>query len=326
MLKEIFTSERQFLDYFFNNVSLEEAEKVLHQFLTCSGMIVFSGVGKSGIIAEKLAKTLISTGTRAIYLPPTSALHGDIGILTERDQMVILSKSGQGQELIDLAQSVKRRGVPLMAWVSAKDSPLSRVADFTMNLPLEREICPFDLAPTTSTALQLIFGDVIAVALMRAKSFSLDQYALNHPAGAIGQLISQRVQDVMITGDALPICHSGERLKELLSPLSAKCCGCLLIIDEKGDLQGIFTDGDLRRALERHQDKLLDKPIGELMTVNFRFTTPTVLTSRALDQMENGPKIMMLPVLEDKKLVGLLHIHHLMHTSPSLLTPSNKKG
>ena len=180
MLREIFTSQRHLLNHFFENVQIDEAEKVLREFLACRGMIIFSGIGKSGIIADKLAKTMISTGTRAMYLPPSNAIHGDIGMLQENDLVVLLSKSGKSQEILDFAEIIRRRRIRSMAWVSVKDAPIAPFVDQVVHLPLARELCPFDLVPTTSAAVQMIFGDIIAVALMKAKNFSLDQYALNH--------------------------------------------------------------------------------------------------------------------------------------------------
>lgn len=312
MLKEIFTSQRQFINFFFDQMNHDEAQTVLAEFLKCQGMIVFTGVGKSGLIADKISKTLISTGTRSIYVPPMNALHGDIGILSKNDLVVILSKSGKSDEAIAFAQSVKRKGIRSMAWVSAHASPLAKVTDVTIHLPVEREICPFGLAPTTSAAVQLIFGDIIAVALMNAKEFSLDQYALNHPAGAIGKLIAQKVEEVMVAGKDLPLCRRKDKLRDILVELSKKRCGCVIVVDSEMNMEGIFTDGDLRRALERNHEKALDLSMEQLMITSFVSTTPTTLTSHALEMMEGEKKIMMLPVLEGRKVVGLVHIHHIL--------------
>jgi len=319
MLGEIFTSQRQFLNHFFDHVDVKQAEVVLREFLKCEGMIVFTGVGKSGIIADKLSKTMISTGTRAVYLPPTAAVHGDIGLLTEKDLVCMLSKSGKSQELLNLAKYVRKKNVPSMAWVSALNTPLAKMVDFSILLPFQREICPFDLAPTTSTAIQLIFGDVMAVALMKAKKFSLDQYALNHPGGTIGKLITQRVEDVMVKDEELPICSLTDSLKEVLVLLSKKRLGCVLIVDETKKLLGIFTDGDLRRALQEKGEFILSTPMETMMTRAPITIEPTLLTSTALDLMEGEKKIMMLPVLEEERVVGLLHLHHILDTRTSYL-------
>jgi len=312
MLKEIFTSQRQFINYFFDQSDLGEAEVVLSQFLKCKGMIIFTGVGKSGVIADKLAKTMVSIGIRSVYLPPTGAFHGDIGIVSPNDIVVILSKSGKSVEILEFAKLLKKRAVTSMAWVSSKNSPLSRLVDHTIHLPLEREICPFDLVPTTSTAVQLIFGDIIAVALMRAKQFSIDQFAFNHPGGAIGKLISQKVEDIMVTGDNLPLCSTDMQLKDVIIELSEKRCGCLLVVNNLMHLEGIFTDGDLRRALAKHEKDTLDQLMGSIMTANCLKTTSGTLTSEALRLMEGDKKITVLPVIEDEKVVGLVHLHHIL--------------
>ena len=285
-------------------------------------MIIFTGVGKSGIIADKLTKTLLSTGTKSLYLPPSSAIHGDIGMVSPGDLVVLLSKSGKSTEIVEIAKLMQKRGVATMGWVSEKGSPLSNFVDHAVELPLQSEICPFGLAPTTSTAVQLIFGDIIAVALMKAKKFSLDEYALNHPGGAIGKLIAQSVNDVMIKEDLLPICYTKDKLKDVLVELSNKRCGCLLVLDEAKKLQGIFTDGDLRRFIEKNKGKGFSKKMGDLVTREFVSTTPKTLTSQVLELMENDKKVMMLPVLEGDELVGLIHIHHIL--SPQYLSPKKK--
>jgi arabinose-5-phosphate isomerase len=316
MLREIFTSQRHLLNHFFENVQIDEAEKVLREFLGCRGSLIFSGIGKSGIIADKLAKTMVSTGTRAMYLPPSNAIHGDIGMLQENDLVILLSKSGKSPEILEFAEIIRRRRIRSMAWVSLKDSPVASLVDEIVHLPLARELCPFDLAPTTSAAVQMIFGDIIAVALMKAKNFSLDQYALNHPGGAIGKLISERVKDIMVTGKDLPLCKKEDLLRNVLVELSKKRLGCLLIVDEKMRLEGIFTDGDLRRALQEIQKKVLDLPMSRLMTKSFLCTSPGMLASAALEKMEGEKKIMMLPVIEDEVLVGLIHMHHILSPTP----------
>lgn len=317
MLKEIFTRQRRFLNYFFDHINMEDAEKILHVFLGCKGMVIFTGVGKSGIIAEKLSKTMISTGTKAIFLPPSNALHGDIGIVSEDDLVVMISKSGKGSEVLGLAKALRRRNITLMSWVSATHSPLAGVSDYVMHLPHEGEICPFDLVPTTSTAVQLIFGDVIAVGLMQAKKFSLDQFALNHPAGSIGRLISERVEDVMIQGEKLPTCTSEMFIKDILFELSSKGCGCILILGENQALEGIFTDGDLRRTLEKYQNEALSVKIKDVMSRDYLYVEPKTLTSSALKLMNGEKKVTALPVIDEKKLVGLFRIQHIFDASLS---------
>ncbi len=312
MLRDIFTRQRQLINHFFDKVSLADAEKVMATILNCKGMVIFAGVGKSGVIADKLAKTLLSTGTRALSLPPSNAIHGDIGIVSNDDLVILLSKSGRSPEILELARLLKKRGVVTMAWVSDAGSALTHCTDTSIILPVEKEICPFGLAPTTSTAVQLIFGDIIAVALMQAKEFSIDQYALNHPGGAIGKMIAQLVGDVMLKGKDLPLCYEEDKLEDVLVELSNKRCGCLLVLDQQDKFVGIFTDGDLRRFIEKNKGKGFSTKMGELITRKYLYTTPHTLTSQALELMEQERKVMMLPVMEEGKLVGLIHIHHIL--------------
>ena len=321
MLREIFSRQRQFINYFFDTLGMDRAELVLNEMLACQGMIVFTGVGKSGIIADKLAKTMMSTGTRAYHLPPLDAVHGEIGMLTDKDLVVLISKSGQSDEVVNIAKLMKKRGIRTIAWVSTKTSPLATLCDLVMYLPIEREICPFDLAPTTSTAIQLIFGDVLAVALMQTKKFSLDQYALNHPAGCIGKMIAEKVEDVMSKGDELPLCNKEELLRDVLVELSQKRCGALLVIDEGGQLEGVFTDGDLRRALEEKGEKVLSQKIGDFLTKECITATSQMLVIEALKLMEGEKKIMMLPVIDAGVVVGLVHLHHIHSKGITLHSP-----
>ncbi len=311
MLKEIFSQQKTYLDFFFKNIELDLADGVLQQFIKCKGTIVFTGEGKSGLIAEKLSKTMLSTGTKALYLSLSDALHGDLGIVSSEDLVVMISKSGNGQGLIHLAEILVKKNIKRMVWTSNRVAKLNQYVSHVMILPLEREICPFDLAPTTSTALQLLFGDILSVALMQLKKFSLDEYALNHPAGQIGKLIYHKVSDYMIVGDELPLCSLKSKLSDVIVELSRKRCGCLLVVDDNEYLHGVFTDGDLRRSLETEGKSALDLEIMHLMTKEFLSIDKEVLATKALDMMEG--KVLQLPVLEEKKVVGLLHIHHLVN-------------
>ena len=320
MLKEIFTRERQFLNYFFDHINMEEAEHVLAQLLSVKGMIIFTGVGKSGVIAEKLSKTMMSTGTRAVYLSAQEALHGDIGIATKDDVVILLSKSGKGTEIVNLAKSFNKRGVHSIGWVSDRGGELESIVDYTMHLPLEGEICPFGLAPTTSTALQLIFGDCLAVALMQASKFSLDQYALNHPAGSIGKLIAESVSDVMVEGDRLPLCSEDIFLKEALFTLTEKKLGVIFSYNSEGDFSGIFTDGDLRRLIEKNGCDVLNRQLKEVVNRNYLVIEKDELTSKALGIMEGEErKILVLPVVDGKKVIGAIHMHHILSANISSL-------
>ena len=316
MLQDLFEEQRGYINAFFQQIDMHRAQEVLDACLACEGKIIFSGIGKSGIVAEKLATTLTSTGTHALSLPPTNALHGDIGIINPADLLIMLSKSGESDELLSLVPIAKQRQVKTVAWVSNPNSRLAKLCDLSMHLPLEKELCPFDLAPMTSSALQLIFGDILSAALMKSKSFSLDEYAQNHPAGAIGKKATLKVRDLMLTGDLLPICLPEISLQEALIELSRKRCGCILIAKNER-LLGIFTDGDLRRALQQNPDSVLRSNIERFMHSDPACIHPDRLAIDALRQMEDKKRVMMLPVVEDDTLIGLIHLHDILQNGLS---------
>lgn len=313
-LQLLFEQQQQYINYYFNHFEREQAERCIDFCLQCQGVFILTGVGKSGIIAEKIAMTLISTGTRALYLPAMNFLHGDIGIISGDEVVIMLSKSGESEELLSLAPHIHRRGAKILACVSKRNSRLAQVADFSLYLPVEKELCPFDLAPTTSTVVQLLFGDVLAIALMRSKKFGLEKYALNHPSGNIGRKTSVLVKDLMLVDEALPLCAPQDRLIDRLVELSNKRCGCLLIVSTDQDLLGIFTDGDLRRALQAEGSAVLEKSMQELMTRSPITVEETCLALEAIQIMQENPKrfVMMLPVVKERKLIGLIHMHDII--------------
>lgn len=316
MLTKLIEQQRISLDYFWRHLDLKSAENFFQLCLECKGLIVITGVGKSGFIAEKIAATLISTGTRSLYLSPTNFLHGDIGILGSDDLLIMLSKSGESDELLDIIPFAKKRGTCILALVSKAQSRLEQAAHLTVVLPLDRELCPFDLAPTTSTVLQLLFGEMLAVGLMQKKHFSVDQFALNHPSGSIGKKLTITVEDLMLKSDQLPLCSTDKRLGEILVELTNKKCGCLLVVDKNHTLEGIFTDGDLRRALQERGSSVLEAKMSNLMTQSPLYATKNELAFEAMKRMQKDPKkwVMMLPVLEEKKVVGLLRMHDIIHS------------
>ncbi len=314
MLSELFKEQRRYIDHYFDYLDLIEVEKVVQECLSTKGLIIFTGVGKSGIVAEKIAMTMVSTGTKALYLPPTNFLHGDIGILSNNDLFVMMSRSGETEELLNLVPFAKKRGARLLAIVSNPHGRLAKHCDLSIHLPVEKELCPFDLAPTTSTAVQLLFGDLLAVALMRSKRFDLSAYALNHPSGAIGKKMSVTVEELMFKEEHLPIASPEARLSEVLAELSNKKLGALLITDEQMNLLGIFTDGDLRRALKNQGADVLEKTMQELMTINALTIEKGKLAWEALKIMQRDPKkfVMVLPVTEKGKAVGIVRMHDIV--------------
>ncbi|MBS0621068.1 MAG: KpsF/GutQ family sugar-phosphate isomerase [Verrucomicrobia bacterium] len=316
MLDELLQQQRSFLAHYFDHLDLQEVQAALEMCLNTKGLIIFTGVGKSGIIAEKIAMTLVSTGTKALYLPPTNFLHGDIGILGKEDLFILMSRSGEAEELLSLVPFAKRREARTLAVVCNPQSRLARACDLFVNLPFEKELCPFDLAPTTSTAVQLLFGDLLAVALMRSKQFDLSTYALNHPSGAIGKKMHVLVDEIMYTGDQIPLARPCDKLLDVLVELSNKKCGALLIADEEGQFCGIFTDGDLRRALQTAGSDVLQKPMSALMTRSALHIEKGVLAWEALRLMQRDPKrlVMVLPVLDKGKVAGVLRMHEIVQS------------
>jgi arabinose-5-phosphate isomerase len=314
MIHELLKEQQQYLASYFERLDCQKAQKILEILHSCTGTIVLSGVGKSGHIAQKIAATFLSTGTKAFFLDPTHAVHGDLGYVSESDVFLALSKSGESQELLDLVPFVRKRKAICIALVSGERSRLAKACDHHIVLPVERELCPYDIAPTTSTAVQLLFGDCMAIALMRIKKMSLSALALNHPGGFIGRRISLKVSDLMLSGEALPLCSPKDLLIHVLPELSAKRCGCLLIVDEMRRLMGIFTDGDLRRSLEQMGSAALESTLSKLMTPNPRSTSSDRLAWEAMRHMEQDPHcpITVLPVLESGRIVGLLRMHDIL--------------
>jgi arabinose-5-phosphate isomerase len=318
-ISQLFSRQKNHLDYFFKNLDCAQAEQFFSLCQKTKGLLILTGVGKSGIIAEKIAMTLVSTGTRALYLPPTNVLHGDLGIFTPDDLLICLSKSGETEELLGLIPFIRRRGTRFAAVVSQSESRLARMADCAICLPVEKELCPFDLAPTTSTAIQLIFGDALAIALMEAKDFSLTEYASNHPAGAIGRKTSVLVEDLMWKDDRIPVVSGNRPLQEVLQELTDKKCGCLVVADSERKFEGIFTDGDLRRALQYRGPVVMQEFLYSLMTVSAITIPKHILAWDALKIMQKDPKrwITVLPVVEEGRVVGLLRMHDIVQAGIS---------
>lgn len=313
VLQSLVEQQRQFVNSFFDQIDLQQIEQVVHACMECKGLIVLTGVGKSGIIAEKIAMTLTSTGSRALYLPAANFLHGDIGGMTKDDLVFMLSKSGETRESLELIPHIRRKGSKIITIISELHSSLAKKGDLAIYLPVEKELCSYDLAPTTSTSVQLLFGDLIAMALMREKGFTLEQFAENHPAGAIGKKITLFASDLMKTGGELPLCSPDDKLVDMIVELSNKRCGCLLVISPDQTLLGIFTDGDLRRALQIHGPAVLERKMGELMTKSTIFVEPDDLAYQALKKMQSVRFVTVAPVLENQKVVGLIRMHDIVH-------------
>ena len=275
------------------------------------GRVIVSGVGKSGLIARKIAATFTSTGTPAMFLHPVDSLHGDLGIVTRDDVAVVLSKSGASDELFGLITQLKRLGVPLIALTGDADSPLGRQATVVLDASVAEEACPETLAPTASTTVALALGDALAVTLLEVKGFRREDFAALHPGGVLGRKLLLRVADVMLTQD-LPILTPDRPMRECVVLLAEKR-GTVAVVESKTTptLAGVVTAGDLTRLMER-TDKFLDTPVGNVMTRTPKATHADELASAAVSVMERHG-IMALPVLDgDKRVVGIVHLHDLM--------------
>ena len=273
------------------------------------GRLIVSGLGKSGLIARKIAATFTSTGTPASFLHPVDSLHGDLGIVGRHDVALLLSKSGASDELFGLVNQLKRLGVPIIALTGDPDSVLARQADVVLDGSVTEEACPETLAPTASTTAALALGDALAVAVLEEKGFGRADFAALHPGGALGKNLLLRVADVMLTGD-VPTLGPDRPMRECVVLLAEKR-GTVAVLDAAGSLVGVVTAGDLTRLMER-TDQFLDIPVREVMTRTPKTTTPDALAGAAVRLMEQHG-IMALPVLDGgRTLVGMVHLHDLM--------------
>jgi arabinose-5-phosphate isomerase len=278
--------------------------------LECRGRVVVSGIGKSGHIAHKIAATMASTGTPAFFVHPAEASHGDLGMITADDVVIAISNSGESTELVAIVPLLKRHGARLISITGVATSTLATLADIHLNARVEKEACPLGLAPTSSTTAALALGDALALALLKARGFSADDFARSHPGGKLGRRLLVRVSDVMHTGKELPIVGEGCSLAEALLEMSAKGLGMTAIVDGESRLRGLFTDGDLRRALAAGAD-LRDAKIAKLMTANPRTISPDRLAAEAFQMME-AKRINGLLVTDDEnRLVGVFNMHDL---------------
>ena len=274
---------------------------------SAKGRIIVTGIGKSGHIGRKIAATLASTGTPAYFVHPTEASHGDLGMVTADDVILALSWSGETAELGSIINYASRFAVPLVSMTSRKDSSLAKASAVVLLLPRAAEACPHGLAPTTSSTMQLVLGDCLAIALLESKGFSANDYKAIHPGGQLGASL-RHVGDIMHRGDKLPVVREGTVMAEALVTMTEKSLGCVGVIDAKGKLAGVITDGDLRRHMGPY---LLGARCADIMTKRPKTIGPQLLASAALEAM-NATKITALFVVEAGKPVGIVHVHDLL--------------
>jgi arabinose-5-phosphate isomerase len=276
----------------------------------CRGRVVVTGMGKSGHIGNKIAATLASTGTPAFFLHPAEASHGDIGMITADDVVIGISNSGETAELITILPVIKRLGVPLIAMTGRRQSTLAKAATAVLDVSVPEEACPHNLAPTASTTATLAMGDALAVAVLEARGFSEQDFARSHPGGSLGRRLLLHVEDVMRTGEQLPMVSADTSLREGLLEISRKGLGMTAIVDPQRHVLGIYTDGDLRRALDHPLD-LKSVTMRDVMTANPKTITPQLLAAEAVHLMEKHRITQLLVVDEHNVLVGALNVHDL---------------
>jgi arabinose-5-phosphate isomerase len=283
----------------------------------CAGKVVVAGVGKSGLVARKIASTLTSTGTAAIYLHPADALHGDLGLVAQADVVIALSNSGETDELIAMLPHLKRRNVPIIAIVGGVNSTLARNADAVLDASVEQEACPLNLAPTTSAIVALAIGDALAATLMQVKGITTQDFAVNHPGGRMGKRLTLRVSDLMHSGADNPTVAPDASWTTIARGISKGGLGAVNVTDDAGRLTGIITDGDLRRSLEKVQAVNLEQlTAAQIMTRDPVVVLPDLLAYDALQLMENRPsQIAVLPVVDENRVcLGLIRIHDIVRS------------
>jgi len=289
----------------------EDFVRACELMLACSGRVVVVGMGKSGHVGKKIAATLASTGTPAFFVHPAEASHGDMGMLTASDLVLALSNSGSTAEILTLLPLIKRLGIALVSLTGRKDSPLAEAAEVNLDAAVRQEACPLQLAPTASTTAALALGDALAVALMEARGFTAEQFALSHPGGALGKRLLLRASDLMHKGERLPKVAHNASLGQALLEMSSKGLGMTCVLDDNGRLVGIFTDGDLRRAFERDLD-LRSANIERLMTKSPRVAQPAMLAAEVLHLMQSHKINALVVVDSDNRPLGALNMHDLL--------------
>jgi arabinose-5-phosphate isomerase len=286
----------------------EPFARACHILLECRGRVVVTGMGKSGMIARKIAATLASTGTPALFLHPAEGVHGDLGMVAAGDVVLALSHSGESDEILAILPALKRLAIRLVALTGSVRSTLAQHSEVALDVSVAREACPHNLAPTSSTTAALALGDALALAVMRTRRFTPEQFALFHPAGALGRRLLMRVDDLMRTGDSIARVSPETSVHDALFAITRALAGAALVLDAEERLLGLLTDGDIRRLLLADEG-VLRRPIGEVMRPSARWIAPDRLITESLHEMERDPPISEMPVLDqERRVVGYLHL------------------
>jgi len=290
----------------------KEFVKAVDEIYKCKGRVVLTGMGKSGLIARKIVATLNSTGTAAIYLHPTDALHGDLGMVRKEDVVILVSKSGNTEEISNLLPLLKRLKVVLIAMAGTKNSKLGYECDIFLNIGVKEEACPHDLTPTASTTATLAMGDALSVALLEKRGFTAEDFAYLHPGGSLGKRLSLEIKEIMIKGNNIPKINEEASIKDVILEITSKRLGATTVVNNEGILTGVITDGDLRRLLEKTLD-IKNLKAKDLMTKNPKVMSENYLASFALQQMENFKITAMIIIDDNRKPIGIVHLHDLIN-------------
>ncbi|MCL5278077.1 MAG: KpsF/GutQ family sugar-phosphate isomerase [Deltaproteobacteria bacterium] len=310
--KKVLRIESVAIDRLTDRIGRECVEAV-DVILDTRGKVVVTGIGKSGLVGQKIASTMASTGTPAYYLHPSEGAHGDLGILGKEDIVIAISNSGESEEVLKIVPFVRRLGIKLIAIVGVRTSTLAKGADIVIHVPVEKEACPFGLAPTASTTAELAIGDAMAVTLLLRRGFTKDDFALFHPGGVIGKKLLTRIEDLMHTGTGMPSVYTDTKMKDVLVEITSKRMGLTGVYDRKDRLAGVITDGDLRRALEKYTN-VLEKRASDIMTLNPKRIERHALAVKALNIMETF-SITSLFVTENgdrDRPIGVVHLHDIL--------------
>lgn len=289
----------------------ERFEQACHLLMACQGRVVVTGMGKSGHIAHKIAATFSSTGTPAFFMHPGEASHGDLGMITKQDVVVAISNSGNTQELVVLLPLLKRLEVPLIALTGNSESTLATSATINLDISIRQEACPLGLAPTTSTTVSLVMGDALAIALLQARGFSAEDFALSHPGGILGKRLLLRIDDLLHRNEALPIVTENMTIREALIEVTNKKLGMTCVVDSQGYLSGVYTDGDVRRTLNREYD-INVTPIHEVMSRHCKVIQSGLLAAEALAIMQKHSITSLITIDDARRPIGVLHLHDLL--------------
>lgn len=288
--------------------NFEQAIEILYN---CKGRVIVTGMGKSGIIGKKIAATLSSTGTPSYFLHPAESTHGDSGIITREDVVIAISNSGETKELLNLLPLIKRFNIPMIALTGGLNSTLAKTGDVFLDISVEKEACPFDKVPTSSTTATLAMGDALAICLLEKRGFSEEDFLIFHPSGALGKGFLYKAEELMITGDRLPLASQDEKFTNVIELISQKKLGLAVLTDKNGKMTGVLTDGDIRRTLIKHRD-IQNLKAKDVMTVNPKTVSPDALAAKALSLMEKYSITALAIVDENQTPVGILHIHDLL--------------